>query len=196
MSQSFITGASYPQDVAVDSDYVYWSNLGRANLDGTGNNTGTIGRANLDGGRATQRFIREARESTGVAVDANHVYSVEQSSSEGRRVGERPRHGSRGRGWTGASDNVAITRPSRFNFRVTDFPSGPYTGSVVHAGPGCTRRGEHVAYCPASGITPVLPVLVTSGDRADRVVNSSGLPGSLHGEGGDDRLIGGPARDI
>jgi sugar lactone lactonase YvrE len=96
----------------------------------------------------------------------------------------------------GASDNIAITRPSRFTVRVTDFPSGTYTGSVVHAGLGCTRSGDHAANCPASGITPALPVLVTSGDQGDKVANSSGLPSSLYGGSGDDLLIGGPTRDL
>ena len=97
----------------------------------------------------------------------------------------------------GASDNIAITRPSRFTVRVTDFPAGDaYTGSVVHAGPGCTRSGDHAANCPASGITPVLPVLVTSAGQPDRVVNSSGLPSSLYGGSGDDLLVGGSDRDV
>jgi RTX calcium-binding nonapeptide repeat (4 copies) len=96
----------------------------------------------------------------------------------------------------GAKDNLQITRPSRFTVRVTDFPSGAYTGSVVNAGAGCTRSGRYTANCPASGITPALPVLVASGNRPDKVVNSSGLPSSLYGGGGDDLLIGGTANDI
>lgn len=96
----------------------------------------------------------------------------------------------------GAKDNIAITRPSRFNFRVTDSPGGGYTGSVVHAGPGCTRIGDHAANCRASGITPTLPVTVTSSDRADKIVNSSGLQSSIYGGGGDDQLVGGTDRDI
>ena len=100
----------------------------------------------------------------------------------------------------GASDNLEITRitrPSTSTFQVTDFPSGAYTGSGVHTGAGCVRRGDYTAKCPASGITPMLPALVTSaGQQADRVVNSSGLPSSLYGGGGQRPLIGGSARDI
>ena len=97
----------------------------------------------------------------------------------------------------GAQDNLAITRPSASTLRVTDFPDGGYTGSGVHAGPGCTRSGDYTANCWAGAITPVLPALVTSaGQQADRVVNSSGLPSSLYGGAGNDLLIGGAAGDI
>jgi hypothetical protein len=48
----------------------------------------------------------------------------------------------------GAKDNLQITRPSRFTVRVTDFPSGAYTGSVVNAGAGCTRSGRYTANWP------------------------------------------------
>ena len=96
----------------------------------------------------------------------------------------------------GAKDSLAVTRPSFYNVRVTDFPSGDYTGSGVDAGPGCTQSGPYTANCPASGITPVLPVLVTAADQTDKVVNSSGLPSSLYGGGGDDLLIGGSADDV
>ena len=96
----------------------------------------------------------------------------------------------------GAKDNLAITRPSASTLRVTDFPTGAYTGSGVHTGAGCTRSGDYTANCLAAGITPVLPVLVTSADQADKVVNSTGLPSSLYGGAGDDMLIGGSASDI
>ena len=221
VDNTYITGASSPPGVAVDANHIYWTNnytggtVGRANLDGTGVNqtfivaglypngiaidanhvywsNGTasaIGRANLDGTGVNQSFIRRGYVQ-GVAVDALSPAPTGKASVSVQGtalvVAAAP----------GAKDNLAITRPSRFTFRVTDFPSAGYTGSVVHAGPGCTPRGDYTANCPASGITPVLPVLVTSGDRADKVVNSSGLPGSLYGEGGDDVLIGGPDRDI
>ena len=97
----------------------------------------------------------------------------------------------------GAEDNLQITRPSASIVRVTDFPAGAYAGSGVHTGAGCTRSGDYTANCLASAITPVLPALVTSaGQQADRVVDSSDLPSSLYGGGGNDVLIGGSARDI
>jgi hypothetical protein len=98
---------------------------------------------------------------------------------------------------SGATDNLAIARPSASILRVTDFPAGAYAGSGVHTGAGCTRSGDYTANCWAPAITPVLPVLTTSaGQQSDRVVNSSGLPGSLYGGSGDDLLVGGTAGDI
>jgi hypothetical protein len=47
VNHSFISGASTPFGVAVDSQYVYWANFG----------TGTIGRAALGGGEVNQAFI-------------------------------------------------------------------------------------------------------------------------------------------
>ena len=96
----------------------------------------------------------------------------------------------------GAKDNLEITRPTVLTLRVTDFPSGAYTGSGVHTGAGCTRSGDYTADCPLAGITPVLPVLVTSAGQADQVVNSSGAPSSLYGGPGDDTLKGGTSSDI
>jgi sugar lactone lactonase YvrE len=97
----------------------------------------------------------------------------------------------------GARDNLQITRPSDPILRVTDFPSGAYTGSGIHTGAGCTRSGDYTANCLATAITPTLPALVTSaGQQADKVVNSSGLPSSLYGGAGEDLLIGGPTRDL
>src|SRR5918995_1658325 len=61
---NFITGAGFPQGVAVDGEHVYWANL-------TG---GTIGRANLDGSGVDQSFITGASFPVGVTVDAQHVY--------------------------------------------------------------------------------------------------------------------------
>jgi Ca2+-binding RTX toxin-like protein len=218
--QSFITSGSYPADVAVNANHVYWTNsaagtIGRANLDGTGvdqsfiaaglfpngvvvdaghiywtDSSGTISRANLNGTGINQRFIVTNWSPQGVAVDplgptepSNVSVSVQGTALT---VAAGP----------AAKDNLVISRPSRFTVRVSDFPNGGYTGSVVHAGAGCTRSGRYTATCPASGITPALPVLVTAGDRADRVVNSSGLPSSIYGGGGKDALQGGTAGDI
>ena len=100
------------------------------------------------------------------------------------------------KGAPGAKDNLAITRPSASIVRVTDLPSGAYTGSGIHTGAGCTRSGDYTANCLAAAITPVLPVLVTSAGRADQVVNSTDLPSSLYGGAGNDTLEGGAAGDI
>jgi Domain of unknown function (DUF5050) len=63
-NQNFISGASGPDGVAVDSGHVYWAN----------DNSTTIGRANLDGTGVNQNFISGAFFPVGVAVDANYVY--------------------------------------------------------------------------------------------------------------------------
>ena len=60
MNESFITGASTPLGVAVDSGHVYWANAGPE----------AIGRANLDGTNVEPSFISGATDPTGVAVDA------------------------------------------------------------------------------------------------------------------------------
>ena len=97
----------------------------------------------------------------------------------------------------GAEDNLQITRPSASIVRVTDFPTGAYTGSGIHTGAGCTRSGDYTANCLTSAITPTLPAVVTStGQQADRVVNSTDLPSSLYGGAGNDTLTGGAAGDI
>lgn len=69
--QSFITGSArdplcYPEDIAVDSGHVYWTNF-----DPLG-----IGRAKLNGGGVNQGFVTGVGngEVVGVAVDNNHVY--------------------------------------------------------------------------------------------------------------------------
>ena len=108
VDQSFITGASGPNGVAVNDSHVYWANdiagtIGRANLDGTGVNQsfitglgfplgvavsgqyiywadGTgVGRANLDGTGANPSFITGANYAYAVAVDGQHIYWADQS---------------------------------------------------------------------------------------------------------------------
>src|SRR5580765_588590 len=65
VNNSFITGASYPEWVAVDSRYIYWTNAG----------TSTIGRADLDGQNVNQNFIATAPVGAlGLAVDSSHIY--------------------------------------------------------------------------------------------------------------------------
>ncbi len=96
-------------------------------------------------------------------------------------------------GAVGAPDNFAITRPSASVLRVTDLPSGAYTGSGVHTGAGCTRSGDHTANCSASGITRIQ---VSAGDQADRVVNSTTIQSSLYGGNASDALWGGSGSDF
>jgi hypothetical protein len=93
---------------------------------------------------------------------------------------------------TGAKDNLQISRPSSSTIRVTDSPSGSYSGSGVHVGAGCTRSGDYTALCHASGITLIT---VASGDSGDNVVNSTGINSRLSGGTGNDVLVGGRAKD-
>jgi hypothetical protein len=57
-------GASDIFGVAVDANYIYW----------TDPTAGTIGRANLDGSNANNAFIDEIPRPMGLAVDAGHIY--------------------------------------------------------------------------------------------------------------------------
>jgi Ca2+-binding RTX toxin-like protein len=93
---------------------------------------------------------------------------------------------------SGATDNLAITRPAPSELRITDFPSGAYAGSGVHVGPGCTRSGDYTANC--RGV--VARVQVSAGDQGDRVTNSTGVQSSLYGGKGGDALIGGSGSDL
>jgi hypothetical protein len=92
----------------------------------------------------------------------------------------------------GATDNLAITRPLPGTLRVSDLPSGPYSGSPVHAGGGCAQNGAQAAKCNAGMITRID---ASAGDLADQVVNSTGIPGVLEGGPANDLLAGGWAND-
>jgi Ca2+-binding RTX toxin-like protein len=102
---------------------------------------------------------------------------------------------------SGATDNLAITRTSTSELRITDSPSGSYAGSGVHVGPGCTRSGDYTANCAGE----IVRVRIKAGDKTDQVVNSTGVPSSLYGGTGkdmltggwrSDTLIGGPSADV
>ncbi len=67
INQSFITGASTPDGLAVDPGHLYWANWGGVN------GATTIGRANIDGGGVDQSLITGNFVSD-VAVDADHIY--------------------------------------------------------------------------------------------------------------------------
>ncbi|MGH2965428.1 MAG: hypothetical protein ACRDMH_08605 [Solirubrobacterales bacterium] len=92
----------------------------------------------------------------------------------------------------GAKDNIEITRPSASTLRVTDSPSGTYTGSGVHTGAGCTQSGDYTANCAAL----ITRIQVTARDDADRVVNSTTVQSDLYGGPANDTLQGGASGDI
>jgi RTX calcium-binding nonapeptide repeat (4 copies) len=91
-----------------------------------------------------------------------------------------------------ARDNLKITRPSSSTLRVTDLPHGTYTGSGLHAGPGCTRSGDYTATCSAAGIRLIH---VSSGGGADKVLNATGVESLLEGGRANDNLRGGANDD-
>ncbi len=76
-NQSFISGASTPDGVAVDGQHIYWANEG-----GT-----TIGRANLDGSGTNESFISGASTPVGVVVDGQHIYWANWGSGTGTTIG-------------------------------------------------------------------------------------------------------------
>ena len=66
---SFISVASYPYGVAVDSNHIYWANP-----------NGSIGRADLDGQAVDNTFISVIGGlPTGVAVDSGHVFWTDEA---------------------------------------------------------------------------------------------------------------------
>jgi hypothetical protein len=63
------------QDLAVDSEHIYWTNGGPLNVKGEPIlGKGTIGRAELDGEGADPQFIEGASNPEGIDVNATHVY--------------------------------------------------------------------------------------------------------------------------
>lgn len=94
---------------------------------------------------------------------------------------------------SGAKDNLVFTRPSASTIRVTDSPSGAYTGSGIHTGAGCTRTGDNTANCSASGITLIQ---ASSGDQTDRINNNANLASTLNGGPAADILTGGSTHDV
>jgi hypothetical protein len=96
------------------------------------------------------------------------------------------------KGAAGARDDFEITRPSPSTLRVTNVASGPYSGSDIHVGAGCTL-GDEAAICDAAGI---IRVRVFSHNEIDRVVNHTPIKSLLDGGPGDDVLIGGSSDDI
>jgi len=138
VNDNFITGASEPYDVAVDSDHIYWANvagnsIGRANIDGTGveenfihtiepngvalsgsfvfwsRSGNAIGRANLDGSSPNQEFV-PAGDPCGVAVDSGHVYWTNDGDTNGL-IGRSPL-------------NTALPEQEFITIPHTQFPCG------------------------------------------------------------------------
>ena len=65
VNQNFITGAPGPNDVVVDSVYIYWTNYEWPSSLTSGT---TIGRVNLDGTQPNENFIAGAAAPAGLAI--------------------------------------------------------------------------------------------------------------------------------
>jgi hypothetical protein len=73
--QEIVSDATNPTSLAIDAQYLYWTN----------GSTDTIGRAPLGGGPAENAFIATGDAPTGIAVDGAHVFwSNNNSGSIGR----------------------------------------------------------------------------------------------------------------
>ena len=64
VKQNFITGASNPCGVTVDSNFIYWA----------GDTGSSIGRANIDGSGVNQSFISTGGGVCGVVVTKKYIY--------------------------------------------------------------------------------------------------------------------------
>jgi hypothetical protein len=63
VNTNFITGAFGPCGVAIQGNYIYWTNSGG------GTTATTLGRAKLDGTGATEHYVTGASSPCGVAVN-------------------------------------------------------------------------------------------------------------------------------
>src|SRR5262249_36126924 len=98
-NQSFITGASTPDGVAVAGAHIYWATV----------STGTIGRANVDGSGANQSFITGASNPVGVAVDGAHIYWANfGTAGSGTTIGRANLDGSSAGFITGATGPYGV----------------------------------------------------------------------------------------
>jgi hypothetical protein len=77
--------ASHPRYVAVDSEYVYWTNTGCSDEFGPLDGTGTIGRAKIDGTEVEPEFISGASNPQGIAVNSEYVYWANASKADKAR---------------------------------------------------------------------------------------------------------------
>jgi virginiamycin B lyase len=71
-NQALVTGASGPQMIAVQGEYIYWCNM-------VGN---TIGRAKVGGTEVNQSFITGCSEPVGIAVNATNIFWTNASTGD------------------------------------------------------------------------------------------------------------------
>ena len=136
-NQSFITGASAPCGVAVNSAHIYWAN----------STTGTIGRANLDGTSPEQSLVTGADAPCGVAVDAAHVYWANSNSSTIGRA------------------NLDGSSPSQSFITGTNQPLSVAVDSAHVYWDACTAGGTTIGRVDLDGVTNKDPSFITGADN-------------------------------
>ncbi len=137
-NQSFITGASGPCGVAVNSAHIYWAN----------STTGTIGRANLDGTSPDQSFVTGADAPCGVAVDAAHVYWANSNTSTIGRA------------------NLDGSSPSQGFITGANQPLSVAVDSAHVYWDACTAGGTTIGRVDLDGVTNKDPSFITGADNA------------------------------
>ena len=94
---------------------------------------------------------------------------------------------------SGTEDNIRLSKPDANTISVTDNGNSGYGGSSLTAGAGCVQITDSRADCGSTGVTAIT---VNSGDQDDRVVDDViGLPITIQGGSGDDRLYGNNGND-
>ena len=136
-NQSFITGASGPCGVAVNSSHIYWAN----------SSTGTIGRANLDGTSPDQNIVSGADTPCGVAVDAAHVYWANSNSTTIGRA------------------NLDGGSPSQSFITGANVPLSVAVDSAHVYWDACTGGGTTIGRVDLDGVSNKDPSFVTGGDN-------------------------------
>jgi len=178
----FITGASNPQGIAVNSEHIYWAN------DGSGLATRTLGRALLGGGGVEQAFFQTNGAeplSGGVALSPTYVYFARMQGDDenvGAFVARLPLEGGTEEFLSTEKNSklrgIAVEGPYVFwvakgegaigRIPVADFPAGPGhpCSSIPTCEPdflspagtleGLATSGEHL-YWSVNGEAPSNP---------------------------------------
>jgi Ca2+-binding RTX toxin-like protein len=161
------TANEYWSGVAVDGQYVYWSN----------SDAGLIGRANLNGSgpptAVTENYISGATRPSAVAVDAAHIYWA--------NFPPPPQSGSIGSANLNGSNVQQNLIPLSGDITVT--------GLAVDAGPfACAGKAATIA---GTGRSDIL-----RGTDGDDVIAARGGDDTVSARGGDDLVCGARGADV
>jgi Ca2+-binding RTX toxin-like protein len=163
------TANEYWSGVAVDGQYVYWSN----------SDAGLIGRANLNGSgpptAVTENYISGATRPSAVAVDAAHIYWA--------NFPPPPQSGSIG------SANLNGSNVQQKLIAVSGDLVVPPGGLAVDAGPfACAGEAATIA---GTGRSDTLP-----GTNGEDVIAARGGDDTVSAGGGDDLVCGARGADV